>query len=406
MYSFAKRMGLAAAVGMTVFATAATARAQFQVAPGLNQNPYSAGTAGATGSAPGSNFFSRGTSGSGFNAFNLGPYASMSSTPTTGASSPYLPSPYPYYPPWNPFYGEYYNPANGNLFGASAVIGAEAQYMTSVQQAYLMREQVRREKLENRRRIFEEWLYERNNTPTQQDEFERTQQLNLRRARNDPPINEILSGLALNDLLVDIQKLQGRGIKGPDIPLDDSIVKNINFVPKGKVAANPGLLKRLKSKGQLDWPLALRMPGFEKDRDLLNTLTKDAVQQAGANGQVDVGTLNEMNNAVKRLRDGLRESILKEGLPSNQYGPSANFLTDMESSLRALSDTDAQGFVSGKFAARGGSVGDLVKDMTQKGLQFAPSTPGDEQAYVALHRMLATYDFNGNTLQTADQPPR
>src|SRR5438309_2444173 len=112
--------------------------------------------------------------------------------------------------------------------------------MTDTQQAYMMQEKVKREKLDTRRRVLEQWLWERNNLPTTQDEIERAQRLQLRRSQNDPPTNEIFAGRSLNDLLVDAQKLQSQGVKGQDVPLENFDFKQINFSPKGKGAANAG----------------------------------------------------------------------------------------------------------------------------------------------------------------------
>src|SRR5262249_53309293 len=77
----------------------------------------------------------------------------------------YAPTPlYPYYP------GYYYDPYAGYLSGAADVINAQGQFMVSTQQAYLQREQVRQARLDNRRRAFDEYLYERERRPTQEDE--------------------------------------------------------------------------------------------------------------------------------------------------------------------------------------------------------------------------------------------
>lgn len=398
MWTFAKHVGLCAA---GLLALEASAQAQLQMAPGLNQNPYSAG---ASGSTTNNRFFNQGGTqpsggGGGYSQFNLGPYASMSSSPNSnsGMNNPMYGGGgfAPYYNPWM---GAYYNPQAGNLYGSAAVIDALSQQMTSVQQAYLMREQVRREKVENRRRIFEEWLYERNNTPSAQDEFERLQKLEIRRAQNDPPSNEIFSAKALNDLLKDVQRLQVSGAKGPNIPLDSDVIKNINFAPDGKGSANAGLLKNFKLDGQLKWPVTLKAPEFEKDRQLIERLTKDAIAQASSQGQVDFGTIKEMNLATERLGQGLK-AALREGLPSTQYVPAKTFLANLDNSLKALSDPDAAKFVTGKFTAAGRNVEELVKDMTTKGLLFAPYVPGEEGAYLAIHRLLAAFDVSLNSMR-------
>lgn len=397
MWIVAKRFALCAA-GLVL--VEAAAHAQLQMAPNMNQNPYNAGASGAS---TNNRFFNQGGQGGGggaggYNQFNLGPYASMSSNPNNNNNQGFgggyggFGGIAPWYNPWNP---GLYNMQSGNLYGAAAVIDAQNQRLTSVQQAYLMREQVRREKLENRRRIFEEWLYERNNTPTAQDEFERIQRIELRRAQNDPPITEIFSGKALNDLLKDAQRLHGKGGKGPSIAFDPAMLKNINFTPDGKGNASAGLLKNFS--GQLSWPVTLKAPEFDKERQLVDRLTKDAIAQANSAGAVDFGTLKELGSAAERLEQGLK-AALREGLPSTQYVPAKNFLSNLENSVKALGDTDAAKFVGNKFAPSGRSMEELIKDMTSKGLIFAAYVPGEEAAYLAMHRMLAAYDVTMNSL--------
>src|SRR5437773_6804757 len=70
-------------------------------------------------------------------------------------------------------YATYKGPVGGYLSGASDVINAQGQFMTSTQQAYLQREQVRQAKIDSRRKAFDENLYERAKAPTLEDERER-----------------------------------------------------------------------------------------------------------------------------------------------------------------------------------------------------------------------------------------
>src|SRR5438552_1614810 len=146
--------------------------------------------------------------------------ASFRSVPTTNAYYP--PSPYPYYP------GYYADPYSGYLSGAADVINAQGRFLVNTQQAYLTREQVRQARLDNRRRSIDEYLYERERRPTLEDERERARLENVRRSRNDPPITEIWSGKALNDLLLAIQQQQAKGLRGPAVPVEEEMLKNIN----------------------------------------------------------------------------------------------------------------------------------------------------------------------------------
>jgi hypothetical protein len=93
------------------------------------------------------------------------------------------------------------NGAGSYLRGASSVIDAQSRFLTSTQQAYLLREQVRAARLDNRRRVIQQYQYEKANTPTLEEQREFRRQQEFWRSWNDPPMTEIWSGRALNNLL-------------------------------------------------------------------------------------------------------------------------------------------------------------------------------------------------------------
>ena len=168
------------------------------------------------------------------------------------------------------------------------------------------------EKIRNRNRVLNEWLYERERTPTAQDERERTQRVELRRSANDPPAGEIASAKALNDLLADAQRLHARGVRGPEVELSEDVVRHLN-ISSGQGSANAGLLK---NDGRLDWPLALSRDAFQSERVLLGALIPEAMRQA-ANGRVEAGTLKAMNAQVDKVQHQL--ALLVKDLPLDQH---------------------------------------------------------------------------------------
>src|SRR5438270_7028523 len=130
--------------------------------------------------------------------------------------------------------------------------------MVSQQKAYLMREQLHQNRIVTRRKNVQAYLYERAVLPTLEDERERSRLENLRRSRNDPPPTEIWSGKALNDLLVGIQKMQAQKVQGPDVPLEEDILKHIN-VAGGQTSASLGLFR---DGGKIQWPMAFAGDDF------------------------------------------------------------------------------------------------------------------------------------------------
>src|SRR5262249_5161236 len=148
--------------------------------------------------------------------------------------------------------------------------------------------------------------------PTVEDERERARLENLRRSRNNPPVTEIWSGKALNDLLLAIQQQFNRNIKGPNVPLEPSVVKHIN-VSGSQTGGSLGLLRQ---DGKLEWPFTLRTSQFKSEREKLDQLAYAAYKQAGSNS-VDADTVQAMTNAADALTDQLRRSV--DSIPANDY---------------------------------------------------------------------------------------
>src|SRR5262245_29047110 len=134
-----------------------------------------------------------------------------------------------------------YEPYGGGyLRGAADVIGAQSRYLISIQEANLLREQVRARQIENRRSAFDHYLYVRENTPSPEQlrSEERTQRRD--RARNDPPVTEIFSAVSLNDLLADLQQVSLTGVR--DLPLDADIVRRVNLT-SNRNGSNIGVVR-------------------------------------------------------------------------------------------------------------------------------------------------------------------
>jgi hypothetical protein len=318
------------------------------------------------------------------------PYtASLTSTPYAGAglgADPY--SAYGVNNPYNsPYYGYGESPIGGYLRGTADIISSQGKWMMDSEKARVIREQVQREKIENRKRLFDEYLYERKNTPTFEEERQRFLAMELSRSLNDPPTAEILSGQALNTILADLAKVsKERGeLKGPQIPVDEDVLAHIN-VTSG--AGSAGLLKK---EGQINWPLPLRTDEFKQEREVLNDLAPLAIRQA-IGGRVEANVLKDMNAAAARLRQKLADNI--RDMTPNQYMEANRFLGYLDDSLRTLGRPDAGDYFAQKsgYAPRGKSIGELVRHMLSKGLTFAPAVTGDEAAYQAVHRGLVAYD--------------
>jgi hypothetical protein len=302
------------------------------------------------------------------------------------ATPTYAPDPYAYAQSIYPNY----------LSGAADVIDSQGQMMVSQQQAYLMKEQVRSARIDNRRKSLDESLYERAVTPTTEDERERQRIENIRRARNDPPPTEIWSGQALNSLLGAIQQQLAKRIPGPEVPLNPEMLRQINVVS----GAGGGSLGLMKDGGRVKWPLALKASDFDAERAQVDDLAAKAFKQAEY-GSVDSDLILTMRNTVDKLQREMRKNVAE--ITPNDYVAGKRFLNELDSTVKALQDANVSNYAKGAWSARGRDVAELAANMQQQGLRFGPAVQGEEPAYTALHGAMAAY-YAGPTVARGWDP--
>lgn len=313
------------------------------------------------------------------------PGDSGSAPPAGHATFQTLPPPPPPPAPYYPGYPTIQDPNSGYLSAASDVINAQGQFLVNKKQSEMMDEQVKQAKIQTRRAHIDEYMYERQVLPTQEDERERARLEALRRSRNDPPITEIWSGGALNRLLLAIQQqLSSSPNPGPNVPLTPDVLAHINVTSGG----TPGSLGLLRDGGRLRWPQALRGDTYGDERKALNELAAQAFQQASA-GNVSSDTIDEMVATTRKLERALKANI--DELAPEDYIKAKRFLEEMQSTIKTLQDPNIGNYATHKWAARGDNVADLVREMSQSGLHFAPAVDGDQAAYVSLHRSMVAY---------------
>lgn len=286
----------------------------------------------------------------------------------------------------SPYLSSYYDPYYGILKGSSDIIQAQGTFMVDQQKAFLMREQWRGEALKNRKTKFDEDRYEREHSPSAEELRLRNMQFQVMRSRNNPPSTEINSAVALNNLLQDI-RTASRGntqLRTYQVPLAEDTLKRIN-VTKGN--GNVGILK---NEGRLTWPVALSGVDFKSEREQINSLVRDAVNQASYNGQVEAGTIMQLNHDTTAMKEQLRRTGYD--LPPSLYIEANTFINNLNDAIKLLQQPDAGNYFTGKYALKAKTVPELVNFMSTQGLQFAAATPGDEPAYAALQEALASYD--------------
>jgi hypothetical protein len=279
------------------------------------------------------------------------------------------------------------DPYSGYLTGGAAVISSQASFLVSKRQADVLHEQARSSAVDVQRKIYEEWKYERNDQPTLEQIRRENWEQAYKRAIFNPPLNDIWSADALNRIFDHASRIQGRGLAGQTIPLDDETVNQISF--SIGVAGNVGALK---DKGKLHWPKVLERKEFGTERNLFTHLTADAVRQGAMNNKVDNGTIEAMESNLAALNEKLAERI-RDLSPDNYVG-AKHYLNELDQALRILKRTDVAKFLNNEYVARGKTVGELIQDMSSLGLRFAPAVPGNEAAYNSLYRGLVAYDLD------------
>jgi hypothetical protein len=288
-------------------------------------------------------------------------------------------------------YGGYYeDPYTGYLRGVASVTTAQGNLLNQEQQARLLQNQADSSKLDLRRRMIEEAALERKNWLNPEAERIKDMDTAYNRATHEPPITEVLSGAALNDLYNHVYPQQERarrqGLKGPNVPLDEDTLKQINLTGVG----SQGSVGMLKDRGKLNWPLVLQTPEFDAPRKELSTLATDAVDQLRLNNPVGAATLRDMTGDVRRMNDALLRNA--GDLSPSDYVEAKRFLSSLDSAIRALQDPNVGNQLNQNWTARAHNVAELVDFMGQKGLKFGPATAGDEPAYRTLYQRLLAYD--------------
>jgi hypothetical protein len=325
----------------------------------------------------------------GYGGYGLGagyfPPAGLASTPYGAGAADSTLGTSPAY--GNPYYPSYYGETGGALMGLADITTANANGVQTLQRARVTMQQANQAAIDTRRKLFDELRYERMNTPGAEDIRIKDMEVALRRARHDPPQTEIVSGRSLNDLINHLSSMQAKGLRGPDIRLNEDLLSHINLTNGAN--GNVGLLR---NGGKLNWPLPLQSKEYADLTREVNTPLEKAARAAVDLKPVDPGTLKDLKAALDKLNEALDNSNSR--LTPNEYIESKRYLNMLGETYRALQDPDVGNyFKSGKWTAQGNTVAEFVDRLTRsQGLRVAPASPGDEQYYRALQAALVNYD--------------
>ena len=312
--------------------------------------------------------------------------------PPSAISSP---APTAYYPPYgfNPWgYPSYLGPAGGALTGTANLVNASGQYLIQQQQSRMLQTQADSSRIGYRQQLIQEQRWEKSLEPTAVELRQQEQWRKLQSARNNPTNPEIWSGDALNALYTALQGAEIQGLKADPVPLTTDVLKHINFTTGTQSGAGAGMLKELNN---LQWPFALQDPPFLDNATKINGLANKAVDEVKSGGRVSAATFRDLDGSVAALSAVVAGN---QTLSPTDWIESKSFLDDLRSSVQSLRNPDVAQYFTGQLAPQAGTVDELVRQMTAKGLRFAPAAQGDQASYTALQTLMRTYDYRLATL--------
>jgi hypothetical protein len=317
------------------------------------------------------------------------PQTAASSGPIApgGGFAPPVVYPPPYYPPYGGM-----TPAYGYLTGASNVINSQGQFLISKQQSEVVRQQAEQAKLDTKRKSIEQWQYEQSIAPTLSQVQAKAQQEGYMQAIGNPPDARVWSGEAMNTILRNVQQPGSGAGRGPSIPIDPTMVSKLNFTD----GTNAGNLWFFSKGPKMEWPFVLRDPRFKDQRDRVEALTAAAIRQASTNGQIDFGTIKDMQNTTNQMLDELKDMI--EDITPSDYVKAKRFLNDQFRAAQALGDAGAARALARKEMPPVTTVDQLMAMMTNQGLRFAPASAGNEAVYTSLYQSLRAFDAGTSQL--------
>ena len=210
----------------------------------------------------------------------------------------------------------------------------------------------------------------------------------LAKALATPDLAQVVSGEALNHIVVAVLATQDKGGKGDSAYLPPNLLAEVRFAG----SPNADALNALRMAGRLEFPAA-----FDEVAALASLRADLEKDFAAAAAPALVGKASEpvritkLDATLKKAQDALTPAI-KE-LDFADATAARRFLNHLDAASKVLRTPAAAGLVDPKWATEGTSVADLVKLMARYKLLFGATGKGHEEEYLALHRGLAAYLF-------------
>jgi hypothetical protein len=273
------------------------------------------------------------------------------------------------------------------LKGKADVLSAKGEFINQIEQARITRELSYQERVRTRKAIFDEMLYEKSKTPTNLEKAAKRKADRLEHILKYATANEITSGEAHNVLLPYLQGLANHEVEGPPVPLRKEVLKEVNVCVEGK--ANIQLLRRGNT---IFWPLATRGDAQKHLADLLPKAVEAAIY-----GTLDAKLYRALRTDLSAIRAEVDRQSDKEEISIRAYLDAKDFLRRLDGAIATLQQPKVGKFLDGTYAARGNTVQELIANMAEQGVVFAPALPGAEAPYRSLYNALVTYAKGAET---------
>jgi hypothetical protein len=268
-----------------------------------------------------------------------------------------------------------------------------SQYRTGMIQEQSRTNLSRVDELQTRTKLWDAQLYERKQREKYREEsLKLSKYIHLQRSITNPLLADVWSGDALNQVLQAIWKAEASGVLGPAVPLPADMAQHLDF----RTDLSRGSVGLLKDNGKLQWPDVFRQEDFKDeqwkaDKKAVDELARQAAQQA-AKGAVSYEVAHKLDNKIQQLRQELNDKI--NDLSSTDWTDADAYLTDLQNSIKLLRKPQVARLFDRSWLARVHTVDQLVREMANRGLFFAPAVVGDRDYYSLLRKDLVDY-YNG-----------
>src|SRR5579862_6028085 len=283
-----------------------------------------------------------------------------------------------------PYGGGYWN-------GQAAMLDAYGNVGLDQEKARILREQSNQARLETKKKVLDTMAYERAHKYWFTDEQADINAKRIQAAMNNPPLAEITSGRALNTLLPFLDRLATEGSQGAPVPIDPQVVQAMNTTSGGQ-PGNAGLLREVN---RLEWPVATLGPNQQKLDEMLKQATYAASQ-----GPVSPTVISQLNKQTALVTQDVKDKLYKNAVDGGEYIQANRFLDRVREANKALSQPNITQMLAGAMGPRGDTVDAVVQSMMSRGLTFVAAQPGQEGAYVAMHRGFVNYGLSTSTPDT------